>query len=187
MIDSKCRSLRPGMKVIIDNDPFIILENDYFSPGKGKPVNRLKLKNLINEKIICKTMKSSDSLNFADVVDKDVRFLYYNNYKFYFIDINSFDEYILTEDKVGDKKNWLKEGLDCNLSLFNNVVIHLKLPKFVILKVVSTEDASKHFVISRNNKNSVLETGIIIKLPSFVKVNDLIKVDTETGDYVSRT
>ena len=62
----------------------------------------------------------------------------------------------------------------------------MKLPKFVILKVVSTEDTSKHFVISRNNKNSVLETGIIIKLPSFIKVNDLIKVDTETGDYVSR-
>ena len=185
MTDIRARDIKNGIKVILRNSPFVVLDNDYFSPGKGKPVSRIKLKSLLDGKIFIKTFKSMDNVELANIVENSVKFLYFDG-KYNFLDIDLLESYEMLGCNVGDLSDWLVVSENYVIVLWNNIPITLKIPKVVVLRVASTEDISKNSVVAKNMKNSVLETGVVIKLPLFIKVDDRVRVDTEKRQYLSR-
>mgnify|MGYP001573804765 CR=1 FL=1 len=181
----KARDVKVEIKLELDNEPFIVLDNTYFSPGKGQPVSRIKLKSFFDSRIFIKTFKANVNLKIADVLEKKVKFLYFNgNYNF--IDENLLEYYELESDKIADSKNWLVVNENYIIILWNMLPLLLKVPKIVTLKVISTEEIQKKTVIAKNMKSAVLETGVVVKLPLFIKVNDKVRIDTEKSEYLSR-
>ena len=186
MVFYKSKDLKVGLKVEISGTPYVILESKFVNPGKGQAFNKLKLKNIITNSLIIKTIKIGERLKSANVMSYDARFLYESNNIFYFIDIESSLYYELSFDLISESKDWLKEGVVCSVLLWNNDVIAVKPPRFVELKVIYAETFNKTSSVSRNFKNAKLETGINFKVPLFIKENDIIKIDTEKKIYVSR-
>jgi len=186
MIVYKSKDFSIGLKVEIDGMPYIILENKFVNPGKGQAFNKLKLKSIISDSIIVKTIKIGEKLKSADVFLMDVDFLYQDNDIFFFLDVESSDYHEISIDLIGKNKNWIKEGLVCSLVLWNDDVVAVNIPRFVELKVISTENIAGTSVVSKNSKYSELETGMKIKVPMFIKDNDIIRIDTEKGIYISR-
>ncbi len=186
MIFYKSKDFKPGLKVEVNNEPYVIIEQEFVNPGKGQAFNRLKMKHIVSGLIIRKTIKLSEKLKAADLFELKAKYLYLSNDIFYFIDEQSSEYHEVFSNIIGADKNFLKEGCLCYLVFWNNTIIAFKLPKFVELIVISAEDVNSMSVISKTFKNAVLETGISVKVPLFVKANDLIKIDTENHEYVSR-
>lgn len=181
----RARDIKVGAKIVLDNTPYIVLDNSYFSPGKGKPVSRIKVKSLLDGKIFSKTFRSTDNLELGDIVEIDVKFLYYDG-KYNFLDVSTLETYEMLDSNIGNLKDWLVINESYIIILWNDLPITLKIPKIITLKVISTEDIAKNTVVAKNMKNSILETGVSIKLPLFIKVNDMVRVDTEKFEYLSR-
>lgn len=186
MIFYKSKDFCTGLKIEIDNYPYVILENKFVNPGKGQAFNKLKLKNIITDSVIIKTIKIGEKLKSADLFILNVKFLYKNDDIYFFSDNDNFDLYEVNEDLILENKFWIKEDFIYFITIWNGKIISLKPPKFVDLKVFSVDITDKKFVVSKNYKNAKLETGIIIKVPFFIKDNDVIKVDTEKKEYISR-
>lgn len=182
----KSKDFKVGVKVEINDEPFIIVENEFVNPGKGQAFNRLKLKSFITGLVIRKTVKLGEKLKSTDLVELKVKYLYFDSISFHFMNEDSFEYYDVTLDVIGDTKNWLKEGCFCFIVFWNDKIVCVKPPKFVELSVFECEDVSNMSVISKNSKNAVLETGVIIKVPLFIKIDDVIKIDTDEKSYVSR-
>lgn len=182
----KSKDFKVGVKVEINDEPFIIIENEFVNPGKGQAFNRLKLKSFITGLVIRKTVKLGEKLKSTDLFELKVKYLYFDSISFHFMNEDSFEYYDVTLDIIGDTKNWLKEGCFCFIVFWNDKIVCVKPPKFVELSVFECEDVSNMSVISKNSKNAVLETGVIIKVPLFIKIDDVIKIDTDEKSYVSR-
>ena len=178
--------LRNGMKVILDNDPYTILENDYVKPGKGQAFNRIKLRNLKNNRVIERTLKSGDSLAAADVFDIEVQYLYNDGQIWHFMATDTFEQYAADANAVSEAKVWLKAQDNCTLTLFNGFPLSVAPSNFVILKVVETDPGVRGDTSGGGGKPATLETGAIVRVPLFIQIGELIKVDTRTGDYLSR-
>lgn len=186
MIFYKSKDFKTGLKVELNNEPYVIVDNEFVNPGKGQAFNRLKMKHIVSGLIIRKTIKLGEKLRAADLFELKAKYLYFENDVFYFIDDESFEYHDVSVNIIGDNKNFLKEGVSCTLVFWNNKIITFKLPKFVELIVISSEDVNSMSVISKTFKNAILETGVSIKVPLFVKENDIIRIDTEKYEYVSR-
>lgn len=182
----KSKDFKVGLKVEINDVPYIILENNFVNPGKGQAFNKLKLKNMINDAVIPKTVKIGERLKAADVSSKEAKFLYSNNDGFCFIDIDSSEYYEVSPDFIQPYKGWIKEDVVYTILFWNGDIISFKIPKFIELKVISTEDVAKTSTVSKSFKNAILETNVTFKVPLFIKENDIIKIDTEKEEYVSR-
>jgi elongation factor P len=178
--------IRSGMKLIIDNDPCVVVDNEFVKPGKGQAFNRLKYRNLKTGRVIERTYKSGDSIPAADVVEIDAQFLYGDGSEWHFMAAETFEQYALHEPEVGDAKIWLKEQSDCKLTLWNGSPILIVPPMFVNLKVVETDPGLKGDTAGSGGKPAKLESGAVVRVPLFVQEGEIIKVDTRTGDYVSR-
>lgn len=186
MIFFKSKDFKVGLKVEINNEPFVIVENEFVNPGKGQAFNRLKLKSFITGLVIRKTVKLGEKLKSADLFEIKVKYLYFDSNSCHFMNEDSFEYYDVSLDVVGEIKNWLKEGCFCFIVFWNEKIVYLKPPKFLELSVIECEDVNSMSVISKNFKNAILETGVNIKVPLFVKINDIIKIDTEEKIYISR-
>lgn len=182
----KSKDFKVGLKVEINNEPCIILDLEFVNPGKGQAFNRLKLKSFLSGLILRKTVKLGEKIKSADLSEVKSRYIYSSDNFLHFMDEVSFESYDVPLKLSFDIKNLLKEGVSCYIVFWNNSIISLKLPKFVDLFVVVSDDVNSNSVIANNFKNATLETGAIIKVPLFIKVGDLIKVDTEKIEYVSR-
>lgn len=182
----KSKDFKVGLKVEVNEEPCVIIDLEFVNPGKGQAFNRLKLKSFLSGLILRKTVKLGEKLKAADLYEVKCRYLYSSTDLFHFIDDESLESYEIAVSLIGDSKYWLKEGFLCNIIFWNNVAISLKPPKFVELLVISSEDVSSSSIISKSFKNSILETGISVKVPLFVKSGDIIKVDTENIEYISR-
>lgn len=178
--------IRGGMKIIVDNDPCIILENEFVKPGKGQAFNRIKYRNLKTGRVVERTYKSGDSLEAADVVDIEVQYLYTDGQHWYFMANDTFEQYVMNEEEVSDAKPWLKEQAICTLTLWNSNPLSVVAPNFVILKIAETDPGVRGDTSGGGGKPAKLETGAIVRVPLFVQEGELIKVDTRTGTYVSR-
>ncbi|MDB6095862.1 MAG: elongation factor [Francisellaceae bacterium] len=177
---------KTGLKVLIDNEPFNIIENEFVKPGKGQAFNRVKLRNLKTGRVIERTMKSGESLEGADVFDKEMQYLYNDGEKWHFMVLESFEQYELNKDVVDTAALWLKEQDICMVTLWNDNPITVVPPNFAILKVVTTDPGLKGDTSGGGGKPATLETGAVVRVPLFVQVDELIKVDTRIGEYVSR-
>lgn len=186
MIFYKSKDFKVGLKVEINNEPCVILENEFVNPGKGQAFNRLKLKSFISGLVIRKTVKLGEKLKDVDLFELKVRYLYVENNIFYFFHEESLEYYEINIDIIGKKSNWIKEGCQCFIMFWNNNIISFKPEKFLELTVISSEEVNSNTVITRSFKQAVLETGVSIKVPLFVKKDDVIKVDTEDEVYISR-
>lgn len=175
-----------GLKVMLDGYPCSIIENEYVKPGKGQAFNRVKLRNLKTGRVLEKTFKSGDSLEGADVVETNMQYLYSDGEYWHFMSPESYEQHAIGGEILGDTKKWLKEQDTYIVMLWNGAPISVEPSNFVNLKVVETEPGIKGDTVSGGSKSATLETGAIIRVPLFINVDDILKVDTRTGEYVSR-
>lgn len=178
--------LRNGMKVMLDNDPYMILENNYVKPGKGQAFNRIKLRNLKNNRVIERTLKSGDTLQAADVFDIEVQYLYNDGQVWHFMDAETYEQYAADASAVTEAKLWLKEQDSCTLTLFNGSPLCVTPANFVILKIVETDPGVRGDTSGGGGKPATLETGAMVRVPLFIQIGESIKIDTRTGEYLSR-
>lgn len=178
--------IRAGMKLIIDRDPCVVVDNEFVKPGKGQAFNRLKYRNLKTGRVIERTYKSGDSIEAADVAEIDAQFLYSDGSEWHFMATETYEQYAVHEAEVADAKIWLKEQAECKLTLWNGMPILVVPPTFVVLKVVETDPGLKGDTSGGGGKPAKLETGTTVRVPLFIQEGEMIKVDTRIGEYVSR-
>ncbi|MEJ2307738.1 MAG: elongation factor P [Gammaproteobacteria bacterium] len=177
---------RGGLKIMLDGDPYSIIENEFVKPGKGQAFNRVKIRNLKSGRVIEKTFRSGESVEAADVVDLDLQYLYNDGEFWHFMHPDTFEQYQAGETAVGDAVNWIKEQDICSVTLWNGEPLSVEAPNFVILKIVETDPGLKGDTSGGGGKPATLETGAVVRVPLFVQIDELIKVDTRSGEYVSR-
>lgn len=175
-----------GLKVMLDGDPCAIIENEFVKPGKGQAFNRVKLRNLKTGRVIERTFKSGDTLEGADVVDIEMQYLYNDGEFWHFMVPDTFEQHAADENAVGESVKWLKEQDICTLTLYNGAPLSVTPPNFVTLKIVETDPGVRGDTSGGGGKPATLETGAVVRVPLFVQTGEIIKVDTRTGEYVSR-
>ena len=178
--------IRGGMKLMIDGDPCVAVDNEFVKPGKGQAFNRLRYRNLKNGRVIERTYKSGDSIEAADVAEIDAQFLYSDGSGWHFMATDTYEQYALTETEVSDTKLWLKEQSECKLTLWNGAPLLVAPPTFVTLEVKETDPGLKGDTSGGGGKPAKLITGAVVRVPLFIQEGEAIKVDTRTGEYVSR-
>ena len=177
---------KSGSKILLDNQPCVILENECVKPGKGQAFNRVKIRNLFTGRVLEKTFKSGESVPAADVIEQDMQFLYAEQDTWVFMDQQSYDQIEVSSETVKETKLWLKEQDVCSVTLFNGQPILITPPNFVTLEVTETDPGLKGDTSGGGNKPATLSTGAVVKVPLFVQIGEIIKVDTRDGSYVSR-
>ena len=177
---------KSGLKVLMDNEPYSIVENEFVKPGKGQAFNRVKFRNLKTGRMLERTMKSGESLEAADVVDKEMQYLYNDGERWHFMVPDTYEQYEIDKKVVGENAVWLREQDTCIITLWNDIPLVVMPPNFVILKIVDTDPGLKGDTSGGGGKPATLETGAVVRVPLFVQVGELIKIDTRTGEYVSR-
>ena len=178
--------LKKGVVCQIDSQPYRVIDYNQKVMGRGGSIVNVKLKNLITGAVIPKTFKGQDKIEPAEVTSKTVQYLYNDGSAFFFMDPNSFEQFELSVDLVDEAKNFMKEGDELALQFFDGKVITVEMPKNVYLEVTYTEAVVKGDTTSSVLKDATLETGAIVKVPAFIKVGDIISVDTSTGEYRER-
>jgi elongation factor P len=178
--------LRSGVKVLLDGEPFAIVENEHVKPGKGQAFNRVKVRNLKTGRVIERTFKSGDTLEAADVVDVDMQYLYADGGFFHFMVPETFEQYTASKEAVGDGAQWMKDGVTCIITLWNGVPLQVTPPPHVDLKVVETDPGLRGDTATGGQKVAKLETGATVRVPLFINEGEVLRIDTRTGAYISR-
>jgi len=178
--------LKKGTVCQIDGKPYRVVEYGQKVMGRGGSIVNVKLKNLIDGSVIPKTFKGQEKIETAEVTNKTVQFLYRDGETFYFMDPETFEQFELSIDVVDSASDFLKEGNELSLQLFEGNVINVELPKNLFLEVTYAEDVVKGDTTSSVLKDATLETGLVVKVPAFIKQGDVISVDTATGEYRER-
>jgi elongation factor P len=178
--------LKKGVVCQIDGKPFRVTEYSQKVMGRGGSIVNVKLKNLIDGSVIPKTFKGQEKIERAEVNNKAVQYLYSDGGDFHFMDPETFEQFQLGSDIVDTAASYLKEGDNLNLQFFGDRVINVELPKNLFLEVTYAEDVVKGDTTSNVLKDATLETGLVVKVPSFIKTGDVISVDTSTGEYRER-
>jgi elongation factor P len=177
---------RGGLKVMLDGDPCAIIENEFVKPGKGQAFNRVRLRNLKTGRIWERTFKSGESVEAADVMDRDMQYLYSDGDMWHFMDQDSFEQYAAGEAAVADAIKWLKEEDICTVTLWDGNPLSVLAPNFVELEIVETDPGIRGDTASGGTKPAKLSTGAVVQVPLFINQGEVIKVDTRSATYVSR-
>ncbi|WP_317930003.1 elongation factor P [Halioxenophilus sp. WMMB6] len=186
MASFSTNDFRGGLKVMLDGDPCSIIENEYVKPGKGQAFNRVKLRNLATGRVIERTFKSGDSLEGADVMDQDMEYLYNDGEFWHFMDPVSFEQHAADAKAVGDALKWLKEQDTCVVTLYNGSPLAVTPPNHVELEIVETDPGIKGDTAQGGTKPATLSTGAVVKVPLFMSIGEVVRVDTRTGEYLGR-
>lgn len=176
-----------GLYIEFEGVPFQIVEFQHVKPGKGNAFTRTKMKNLINQNVLEKTFKSGERVGEPALEKKTMQFLYKDNDGFQFMDMGSYEQVHLDNDTVGDKKFYMLENLEIEVLYFKDRPIAIDLPTFINLKVTYTEPAIRGDTVSGGGgKPATMDTGLNTSVPLHVKVGDVLKIDTRTGEYVEK-
>ena len=178
--------VKNGMKILINKEPAVITETEYVKPGKGQAFTRIKYRFIKSGRTVELTMKATDSLEAADVVDTDMQFLYTDGEYWHFMQQESFEQVQADAAGVGETKNYLKGEEACVVTLWNGSPIAVQPPNFVELKIVETDPGVRGDTSGGGGKPATLETGAVVRVPLFVGQDEKIKVNTRTGEYESR-
>lgn len=178
--------LKKGTLFQWEGEPFKVVDYNQKVMGRGGSIVNVRIKSLLDGKVLEKTFKGNEQLDRADVTNQTVQYLYADGNSFYFMNEDTFEQFEVPADLVGDGAGYLKEGDRVQLQFFSGRPINVELPKNVPLKVTYTETAVKGDTSSAITKDATLETGITIKVPAFIKQGDIISVDTTTGAYRER-
>ncbi|AOV17228.1 elongation factor P [Acidihalobacter aeolianus] len=177
---------RGGLKIMLDGDPYSIVENEFVKPGKGQAFNRVRIRNLKTGRVIDKTFKSGETVEAADVVDVNMQYLYTDGEFWHFMVPDTFEQYAAVEASVAEAKNWLKDQDVCIVTLWNNQPLTVTPPNFVELTIVETDPGVRGDTATGGTKPAKLETGAVVKVPLFIEQGEVLRIDTRTGEYVSR-
>ncbi|MFH1381067.1 MAG: elongation factor P [Candidatus Omnitrophota bacterium] len=180
------RQFKNGLVVEIDKKLFQVVHSQHIKPGKGGAFVRAKLKNLKSGSIVESTFRPTDSFDEAFIEEKVTQFLYSDGPLYYFMDQTTYEEIGVSKEILGDAVKFLKDGMEVRTSLHEDIVVGVSLPSFVELKVAYTEPGIKGDTARGGSKAATLETGIVVKVPLFVNTDDIIKIDTRTGEYGGR-
>jgi len=176
---------RKGLKVEIEGTPYEIVDFQHVSPGKGRAFTRTKLKNMLNQNVIERTITSGDKLDRANTEEREMQYLYHDAEGFHFMNQANYDQVALSDDQLGSSKDFLQENLVIKVMYFNERPIGIELPTFVNLKVTETTSAFKGDTVG-GTKPATLETGAVIQVPFHIKEGDMLKVDTRDSSYVEK-
>ncbi len=184
---SSLTDLSVGIAIIVDEEPYLIVENSFMRTAQRRPVMRTKLKNLINGKVLEKTFKPGDKVDEADLAKKKCNYLYKQESNHYFMDNESYEQFFFNENDIMGKGQFLKEGMDIDVLYFNGKPVSISLPQKIALKVTEAADVVKGDTAGGNvTKEVVLENGLKVRAPMFIKEGETVMVNTENGEYVSR-
>src|SRR6266480_3472287 len=168
--------IRGGLKVLLDGDPYTVIENEFVKPGKGQAFNRIKVR----------TFRSGESLEAADVVDTEMQYLYQDGDFWHFMVPESFEQYTAGKSAVGENAQWLKDGVVCIVTLWNNVPLVVTPPPHIELKIIATDPGLRGDTATGGQKPAKVETGAVVRVPLFINEGEVIRIDTRTGEYISR-
>ena len=186
MVNYSTSDFKPGLKIIIDNDPCEIIEEDFVKPGKGQAFSKVKFRNLLTGRVGEKTCKVGESIESADVEELEMQFLYLDGDSWVFMHPENFEQISINQDLIGTNKDWLSEGDICQVILWNQQPISIVPPIFVNLKITKTDPGVKGDTVSGGNKPATLSTGAIIKVPLFISEGEIVTIDTRNGEYQGR-
>ncbi|MEL0636539.1 elongation factor P [Marinomonas sp. TI.3.20] len=187
MANISTSEMRNGTKLMVDGDPCTILDNEHVKPGKGQAFNRLKLRNLRSGRVWERTFKSGETLESADVMETDMEYLYTDGEFWHFmVTDGSFEQYAADENAVGDTSKWLKEQEKYIVTLYNGAPLAVTPPNFIELEVKDTDPGVKGDTANGGSKPAFLTTGAMVRVPLFINIGEVLRVDTRTGEYVSR-
>ncbi|KYP96350.1 elongation factor P [Sodalis-like endosymbiont of Proechinophthirus fluctus] len=186
MASYSTNEFRSGLKIMLDGEPCAIIDNEFVKPGKGQAFNRVRLRKLVSSKVLEKTFKSGDSVESADVMDINLIYLYNDCEFWHFMNNENFEQLAADAKAVGDNVKWLVEQAECVLTLWNGQPIAVTPPNFVEMEITETDPGLKGDTAGTGGKPAILTTGAVVKVPLFVQIGEVIKVDTRSGEYVSR-
>ncbi|WP_354623337.1 elongation factor P [Psychromonas sp. MME2] len=177
---------KAGLKIMQDNEPCAIIENEFVKPGKGQAFSRVKIRKLLSGKVIEKTFKSGESVDSADVMEIDLAYLYNDGEFFHFMNNDTFEQISADQKAVGDNAKWLIEQDMCTIITWNDNPIAVTPPNFVEIEVTETDPGLKGDTAGTGGKPATLATGAVVRVPLFIQIGEVVKVDTRSGEYVGR-
>lgn len=177
---------RKGLKVEIEGIPYEIIDFQHVSPGKGRAFTRTKLKNMLNQNVIERTITSGDKVDRANTEQIEAQYLYHDAEGYHFMNQANYEQLVMSTEQLGDAKDFLQENLVINIMFFNERPIGVDLPTFVSLKVVETDPAFKGDTVTGGTKPAKMETGAIVQVPFHIKEGDVLKIDTREYKYVEK-
>lgn len=178
--------IKIGKVILLNNEPYVIVKTDHHKMGRGGAVLKVKCRNLINSNVLERTYQGAEKAEEAETEKKKANFMYKDKDEAYFMDNDSYEQFNLHVDEIGDKVLFLKEGTDVNVLYFNGKPVAIDLPIKMEFKVVSAPPGVKGNSAGNVNKQVELETGAIISVPMFIEEGDMIRLNTDTGEYVER-
>lgn len=177
---------KKGGKVLINDEPYEIVSVEFKKPGKGQALYIMKLRNLLKGGILDRTYRNGDSLEEADVHRSDGSYSYRDGDSYYFLDNDTFEQYAMSAEAIGDKMKFLMEGNAVQLLFFNGQLVDMTPPQQITQEVTYTEPAAKGDTATNVTKGATLECGAEVQVPAFIKEGDKVKIDTESGSYLER-
>ena len=177
---------RKGIKIEIDGTPFEIIEFQHFKPGKGGAMVRTKLRNILNGRVLDNTFRSGEKVERPNLESRDMQFRYHEGEQLVFMDMTTYDQMHMDAEATDGKANYLKDGQECRVLLYNEKPLDIEIPASLVLEVTETEPGAKGDTVSNVTKPATLETGVVIQVPIFVNIGDRVKVDTRTNGYLGR-
>lgn len=178
--------VKNGMKILVDGYPCVIVDTDFVKPGKGQAFTRVRYRNLKTGRMVELTMKSTDTVESADVVDTDMEYLYTDGEFWHFMHPETHEQIGADETAMAEAAQWLKGNEMCVVTLWNGTPLNVTPPNFVELEIVETDPGMRGDTASGGGKPAKLETGATVRVPLFIENGEKIKVDTRSGEYVSR-
>lgn len=177
---------RKGLKVTVDNEPYLMVEMEFVKPGKGQAVYRTRLKNLVRGTVIDRNFRSGDKVDAADITEASLQYLYNDSKSWFFMNPESFEQYTISKDNLAGAEKWLKDGSTVDVMFWNDLPITVDAPKHVELAVTYCEPAARGNTATNVQKPATLETGAEVFVPAFINIGDVVRVDTRTGQYTER-
>jgi elongation factor P len=174
------------MKLLLESEPYAVIDNEFVKPGKGQAFNRIKVRNLKTGRTIERTFRSGESIEAADVVDTEMQYLYQEGDFYHFMVPENFEQYTADKNAVGEGAQWLKDGVICIVTLWNGSPLVVTPPAHIELKIVETDPGLRGDTATGGQKPAKLETGAVVRVPLFINEGEVIRIDTRTGEYVSR-
>ena len=186
MANYSTTDFKPGLKFIQDGEPCVIVENEFVKPGKGQAFTRTKIRKLISGKVLEINFKSGSTVEAADVVDYNYTYSYKDEDFWYFMHPKTFEQISVDAKALGDNDKWLVDQAECIITLWNGSAISVTPPNFVELEITDTDPGLKGDTAGTGGKPATLSTGAVVRVPLFVQIGEVIRVDTRSGEYVSR-
>ena len=177
---------RRGLKIELDGTPYEIVEFQHFKPGKGGAMVRTKLRNILTGRLVDNTFRSGEKVERPNLESRDMQFLYHEGEQLVFMDMTTYDQMHMDAEATDGKANYLKDGQECRVLLYNEKPLDIEIPASLVLEVTETEPGAKGDTVSNVTKPATLETGVVIQVPIFVNIGDRVKVDTRTNGYLGR-